>query len=206
VRVIAPGRSAVIGRRRPAISSGLRADLERYPGTGVRRLALALPRQGFWAVAVYRLGRRVQRMPPSVALPMRVVHKVLKKTVEVTTGIGLGTDAQIGPGLYIGHFGQIFVSPHAVIGRRCNLSPGVSIGVAGRNGQRGAPRIGDEVYIGPGAKIIGPIRIGNGVAIGANAVVTHDVPDGVTVAGVPARIINDHGSRGLIDIQELAEE
>jgi len=66
--------------------------------------------------------------------------------------------------------------------------------------------IGDNVYIGPGAKIFGAITIGDGVAIGANAVVHHDVSSGVTVGGVPARVISKKGSQGLVvDACRIAE-
>jgi serine O-acetyltransferase len=60
--------------------------------------------------------------------------------------------------------------------------------------------VGDRVYLAPGAKVFGPIRVGHDVAVGANAVVNRDVPEGVTVAGVPAKIVSTHGSRQLIEL------
>ncbi len=99
-----------------------------------------------------------------------------------------------GPGLSIAHYGSIVVNGNARIGRNCRLHSDVNIGEA--NGL--APLIGNNVYIGPGAKIFGPIRIGDGVAIGANAVVNRDVPSGVSVGGIPARVISQHGSKALV--------
>lgn len=99
-----------------------------------------------------------------------------------------------GPGLSIAHYGTIVVNKKACIGANCRIHPGVCIG--GLDGQN--PVLGDNVYIGPGAKIYGGVRIGDDVAIGANAVVTTDVPPHVTVAGIPARIVSDRGSAGLI--------
>jgi serine O-acetyltransferase len=186
------------------LGADLRQDLLRYPGSGVRRLAVALPRQGFWAVAVYRLGVAVRRVPGPLSLPVKAGYKVVKKLTEIATGIDLPAEARIGPGLYIGHFGQVVVSPHAVIGARCNLSQGVTIGLGGREAGRGAPVLEDEVYVGPGAKLLGPIRVGRGAAVGANAVVTTDVPAGTSVGGVPAKVISRRGSAGLIDIRETA--
>lgn len=114
-------------------------------------------------------------------------------------GISIPFNAQIGKGFYIGHFGCIVVSPAAVLGKNVNISQGVTIGVANRGNKVGVPTIRDCVYIGPGAKIIGAVTIGNNVAIGANAVVTHDVPDNAVVAGVPARIISMNGADGYVN-------
>ena len=109
-------------------------------------------------------------------------------------GIELPRGTKVGEGLYIGHFGGIIISGGAVIGRNCNISQGVTIGVAGRGEKRGIPIIGDGIYIGAGAKVIGKIRVGNNVAIGANAVVTKDVPDNAVVVGIPAKIISMEGN------------
>ena len=95
-------------------------------------------------------------------------------------------EALIGPGTQLGYGGiGVIIHKDAVIGRNVLISPGVVIG--GRSGLRGVPQIEDEVKIGTGAKVLGPIRIGKGARIGANAVVVNDVPPGATVAGVPAR-------------------
>ena len=114
-------------------------------------------------------------------------------------GIELPRDTKVGEGFYIGHCGGIIISGGVVIGRNCNISQGVTIGVAGRGDNRGIPVIGDCVYIGPGAKVIGKIRVGNNVAIGANAVVTKDVPDNAVVGGIPAKIISMDGSFDFIN-------
>jgi serine O-acetyltransferase len=107
--------------------------------------------------------------------------------------------ADIGPGLYIGHFGQIIVHPKVSIGKNCSLSQGVTIGLSNRGENVGAATIGDEVFIGPGAKVIGKVNIGNRAAIGANAVVLKDVPDQAVAVGVPAKIISYKGSEGYVN-------
>jgi serine O-acetyltransferase len=114
-------------------------------------------------------------------------------------GISIPYNTQIGPGFYIGHFGGIVVNSAAKIGSNCNISQGVTIGQANRGTRKGTPVIGDNVYIGPGAKIIGAVRVGNHCAIGANAVVTHDVPDNAVVAGIPAVIISYKGSDAYVE-------
>jgi serine O-acetyltransferase len=118
--------------------------------------------------------------------------------VEIATGISIPFTARIGPGLYIGHFGGIILSPETVLGENCNISQGVTIGQAGREGKQLTPIIGDRVYIGPGAKIFGGIKIGNDVAIGANAVVTKDLPDNAVAVGVPAKIVSYEGSKDFV--------
>lgn len=118
---------------------------------------------------------------------------------KVKYGIDIVDAAQVGSGLYIGHFGGIFVNGDAVIGKNCNLSPGVVLAFAARGKRKGFPTVGDNVYIGPGAKIIGNVKIGNHVCIGGNCVVTQDVLDHAVVAGVPGRIISYAGSKIYVD-------
>jgi serine O-acetyltransferase len=112
-----------------------------------------------------------------VLFQLRLRHYMFK------FGIQIPYQTQIGKGFYIGHFGDIVISPDSIIGNNVNISQGVTIGKANRGTNKGAAIIGNEVYIGPGAKIVGKVMIGNNVAIGANAVVTHDIPDNATVGG-----------------------
>lgn len=96
-----------------------------------------------------------------------------------------------GPGLYITHGGPIVVNPKARIGKNCEINICVNIGHGYDCG--GAPQIGDNCFIGPGAKIFGEIVIGDNVKIGANAVVNKSFPEGnCTLVGVPARSVNSH--------------
>ena len=119
-----------------------------------------------------------------------------------TKRIKFGIDIQslsIGEGFYIGHFGHIVVNSAAVIGKNCNISQGVTIGISNTGSKKGVPVVGDYVYIGPGAKIMGNIKIGNRAAIGANSVVVNDVPENAVVVGVPARVVSNDGSTGYIN-------
>lgn len=93
-----------------------------------------------------------------------------------------------GPGLSIAHYGSIVINPNVVIGANCRIHTGVNIGA--NKTPTDVPVIGDNVYIGPGAKIFGSVTIGNNVKIGANAVVTNSFGNNVVVAGIPAKIIN----------------
>lgn len=114
-------------------------------------------------------------------------------------GISIDVGTSIGPGFYIGHYGCIVVNGDAVLGRNVNISQGVTIGQANRGPRKGVPTIGDNVYLGPGAKVIGAVVIGNNVAVGANAVVTKDIPDNGVAVGIPAKVISLDGVDSYVE-------
>lgn len=103
-----------------------------------------------------------------------------------------------GPGLSIAHRGTIVIHGKAKIGANCRIHVCVNIG-AQAGDENAVPKIGDNVYIGPGAKIFGGIEIADGIAIGANAVVNKSFTEpNISIAGVPAKKINNRGSEGLL--------
>jgi len=114
-------------------------------------------------------------------------------------GISVPYTIDIGSGFYIGHYGGIVVNAFSHIGKNCNISHGVTLAEANRGRNKGYPTIGDNVYIGPGAKIIGAVKVGNHVAIGANCVLTRNVPDHAVVVGVPGKVISYQGSEGYVE-------
>lgn len=121
------------------------------------------------------------------------------RSLSLKLGFSLGPNI-FGPGLAIVHYGLLIIDPTTRIGKNCRIHMGTHIGGAAVFVELGtesdySPRIGDNVYIGPGAKIYGPVRIGNNCVIGANAVVTKSfTEDGSTIAGVPAKIIAQGGA------------
>ena len=183
----------------------IRADIDRYVVTHKRSwLYVIVTQQGLWALAEYRFSHWVR-----TKLHMPIAQQLLKtvgffwhKLVEITTGIDIPNRTEIGKGLYIGHFGGIFINGDVKLGEYCNLSQGVTIGASGRGDKSGSPTLGDRIYIGPGAKLFGPITIGNDVAIGANAVVTKDLPDNAVAVGIPAKIISYKGSKDYVIYRE----
>ncbi len=175
----------------------VRADIERYIATGARsKWRVIFLYQAFWASFIYRFTDFLRKY--FYKSPIRVLSSaisiILEKIIQIITGISLPVGCDIGSGLYIAHFGGIIVHPNAKLGKNCNLGVQVVIGYGRYKGQFGCPTLGDRVFIGPGAKILGPVMIGNDVAIGANAVVVTDVPDRAFVGGIPAKIINYAGS------------
>ncbi len=176
----------------------LRADIARIRRHGNRQplLRLLLFEQGVWALICYRAGNHLQRrrLPPGLHQFVMFFYHVWWKQVQIATGINIKPDCTIGPGLYLGHWGQIFIHPDVVIGRDCNIAHEVTLGIGCVDGEWGVPRVGDRVYIAPGAKIIGPISLADGTVVGANAVVTRSTDEDAVVAGVPARVISHKGS------------
>lgn len=170
----------------------LRADIGRYINDPRdRKNIYLLFEQGIWAIVVYRFGRWVRNIKiPIISFLLKTIAFLLFKLTEIVAGISIPNSVQIGKGFYIGHFGQIFLHSDVKMGENCSIGPGVLIGTRGL-GNTGVPIIGDNVYIGVGAKVLGDIKIGNNVKIGANAVVLDDVPDGATVVGIPARIVRN---------------
>lgn len=168
----------------------IKLDIYRYGGKinikSIIKLYIFTP--GFNYTVWYRLG----------SLNNIFISYVLFKK-QIKYGIEIPSNTRIGPGFYIGHFGQIIVSSYSVIGKNCNISQGVTIGQINTGTKRGYPTIGDNVYIAPGAKILGNITIGNNVAIGANSVVTNDIPDNAVVVGIPARVVSLEGSTGYVN-------
>lgn len=126
--------------------------------------------------------------------------------LKVRYGFDIEYSTNIGEGLYLGHWGGVVVHPQAVIGKNCNISHQVTVGVDSGKGAQAVPQLGDRVYLAPGCKVFGKVVLGDHCAVGANSVVNDDVPPGVTVAGLPARVVSDHGSAAYVkNIPETAE-
>ncbi|HEY6205536.1 MAG TPA: serine O-acetyltransferase [Chthoniobacterales bacterium] len=164
----------------------VKADIARLreDGPGLRPLIRGLLSQGFQALFIYRVFRWFHERN----IPTQPVRFVFERFIEITTGISIPVEARIGKGLRIHHFGGIVIHPAAALGEECTIYHGVTLGDLGMHG--GAPRVGDRVVIGAGAKIIGEIEIGDDSRIGANAVVVRSVPPGSIAVGVPAVVKN----------------
>ena len=130
--------------------------------------------------------------------PLYVVSRLILSHHKYKYGISIHFKTNIGKGFFIGNFGNIFVSPKAVIGDNCSIIQGVTIGGKNRGKHMGSPVIGDGVYIGSGAKVIGAVKVGNNVAIGSNCVVTKDIPDDAVVVGVPGKVISYEGAKDYV--------
>jgi len=191
---------ALPANRPPRHESALRADLRRRyamtSGSTLNRVLTCARSPGVHAVLVLRFGQWSRRRPKLLRVVFDPLYVFLNFFIQVLWGIEIPRGARIGPGLYIGHYGGITVSPTAVIGRDCNLSQNITIGVSGAGAKRGAPTLGDNVYVAPGARLFGRITIGNNVKIGANAVIHKDLPDNAIAVMDPGfKIISYAGNR-----------
>lgn len=146
-------------------------------------------RHGFWVMVIYRFGRwRYTIKPRLLRMPFSFLYELGKFFSVSFLGTELPAEVRIGRRLAIEHIGGIVISGDASFGDDCTLRNGVTVGLR-HKGVRGSPQIGNRVDIGTGAKLLGPITIGDDVSIGANAVVLTDVPAGHIAVGIPARIL-----------------
>ena len=143
------------------------------------------------AIMFYRLSHWL-----FAACRLRLLGKMAATFSRWLTGVEIHPGARIGPGFFIDHGAGVVIGETVVIGKHCFLFHNVTLGGTGRyQGQR-HPVVGDHVFIGTGATVLGPVRIGDYAKVGANAfVINHDVPAHCTVVGTPARIVKIHGER-----------
>jgi len=169
-------------------------DFRRYRVTNDPALRTLFLSQGFWASCVYRMSRGAVERGGIIESIARPLVAVAQKLVEIVTGISIPPACEIGDGVYIGHFGSIILSPQARIGHNCSLAQNVTIGSAPCAEGRGAPTIGNRVFIGAHSVIVGHITVGDDAVICAGSVVHKSVPARAVVMGNPARVVSYDGS------------
>jgi len=143
---------------------------------------------GFHAVAFHRFIHFLWR----VGVPF--IPRLLSEFNRFLTGLEIHPGATIGPGLFIDHGMGLVIGETTEIGRNCVLFHNVTLGGTGKHHRKRHPTLGDNVYVGTGAILLGPITVGDNVKIGANSFVFMcDVPANCTIAGTPARIVKRNG-------------
>ena len=158
----------------------LKKDLYRYGKCS--KLNLYLKKEVRWLINFRKL--------QSCNNIFKIVYYLKYKRLTSITGIQIPIKTKIGEGFYIGHCGRIIINPNTVLGRNINIATGVTIGQENRGKRKGTPIIGDNVWIGTNAVIVGNIKIGNDVIIAPLSYVNFDVPDHSIVIGNPGKIIN----------------
>ena len=177
----------------------IKADLYRYTGAidKSKMLSCFIVEPGARYITIMRLTQWL-RSQGLFFRPIYWFSSFLLRHYKYKYGISIPSNTNIAPGFYIGHYGGIVVHCNVVIGRNCNINHGVTLGEAYGGKHPGVPKLLDNIYLGPGCKVIGGITIGNQVAIGANCVVTSSIPDESVVVGVPGRIISRKGSGSYV--------
>ena len=124
-----------------------------------------------------------------------VLPRLLSLFVRWWTGIEIHPAAKIGAGFFVDHGAGVVIGETAEVGENVTLFHGVTLGATGNEkSHKRHPTLGDNIFVGSGAKLLGPITVGSNSKIGANSVVLRDVPEGATVTGVRARVVKLGGS------------
>ena len=184
----------------PGYRQLLHADLYRKTGrSGWQAFARALVTDmGFKHVFWFRTASFC-RAHPRLRRTLYPLVRVIYGHYQHKHGVWIPPTTQVGPGLFLEHLGDIVVNGRAVIGKNCNLGNGVTIGQTNRGARQGVPHIGDNVFIGPGAKIIGGVRVGHNAAVGVNCVVVKDVPDDAVIVAGAGQVVSYGGSSGYVN-------
>jgi serine O-acetyltransferase len=166
-----------------SIREDIRAGLEKDPATK-SGYELFWTSPGLHAIWIYRLAHKLWRAK------RRILSRMLSNYAKFWTGIEIHPGAEIGKRFVIDHGVGVVIGETAVIGDDVLIYHGVTLGGKTLDPVKRHPTVGDRVIIGAGAKLIGNITIGNDCRVGANAVVTKDMPAGTVAVGVNARLIN----------------
>ncbi len=155
---------------------------------------------GLHALAMHRLSNRFWRWR------LRWLARALSQLSRLLTGIEIHPGARIGRRFFIDHGMGVVIGETAEIGDDCTLYHGVTLGGTSWHREKRHPTLGNNVVVGAGAKILGPITIGNNARIGSNSVVVRDVPAGATVVGIPGRVIGPKKDTKVRQREAIAKE
>ncbi|MDT7041257.1 serine O-acetyltransferase [Candidatus Nitronereus thalassa] len=171
-----------------AIGQDLQAVFQRDPAAR-SRVEVFLTYAGFQALMFHRIAHRLWSMK------LRLLGRVVSQFARWITGVEIHPGAKIGHGFFIDHGMGVVIGETAEIGDFVTLFQGVTLGGTGKERGKRHPTLGNHVVVGSGAKVLGNIRVGDFVKIGANSVVLRSVPSNSTVIGIPGRIIKSVGER-----------
>jgi serine O-acetyltransferase len=185
----------------PNLRQTIRADLYRYRGQTTSRAfrSAYLREPGFRFTYYLRKVAFYAEKKKSVWIIAYAYNRLLLHHYRFKYGFDISPLTRIGAGLYIGHFGGVVISPHAVLGKNINIAQGVTIGAISRGPKTGAPTLEDNVWVGANAIIVGKIVIGQDALIAPGAYVNFDVPSMSVVMGNPGKVISSAGSIGYVN-------
>lgn len=128
-----------------------------------------------------------------------IIFRIWNKSLKVKYGLQFNHKCSIGKGFYMAHYGNIVINSNVKLGENCNIAQGVTLGNTKRGKTIGNPTIGNRVWIGANAVVVGCVTIGDDVLIAPLTFVNFDVPNSAVVAGNPAKIMSYKGSEGYIN-------
>nr|WP_242954524.1 serine O-acetyltransferase [Desulfitobacterium chlororespirans] len=168
------------------IKQDIKVIIERDPAAKtIVEIILCYP--GLHALIAHRLAHCLYKKN------MVLIPRLISQTSRFFTGIEIHPGAEIGQGLFIDHGMGVVIGETAEVGDNVTIYQGVTLGGTGKEKGKRHPTVGNNVFIGSGAKILGSIKIGDNVKIGAGSVVTKPVPSNTTVVGVPGKVVSRHG-------------
>lgn len=156
---------------------------------GLGRIEVFATYNGVHAILFHRVAHRID------AAGVPLLPRVISYFARIVTGVEIHPKARVGENFFIDHGAGVVIGETAEIGNNVTLYQGVTLGGTGLEPGKRHPTVEDNVTVGSGAKLLGPIRIGHGAKIGANSVVIHDVPPNTTVVGNPGHPVRINGEQ-----------
>lgn len=206
----APAENSSVQRREAPTNGGgmtstlwqvMRADVYRYRGNAGKRdfVSAFVHDPGFRFTYYLRKVAFYGQRKKSLWIFAYAYNRILLHHYRFKYGFDISPLTRIGPGLFLGHFGGVVISPQAVLGANVNIAQGVTIGAASRGPRTGAPTLEDRVWVGASAIIVGKITIGHDALIAPGAYVNFDVPSMAVVLGNPGKVVSNSGSVGYVN-------
>ena len=179
----------------------LRADVYRYRGQTNKRAFLSayLHEPGFRFTYYLRKVAFYGQRKKNLSIFAYLYNRLQLHRCRFRYGFDISPTTHIGPGLYIGHFGGVVISPYATLGANINIAQGVTIGATSRGPRTGAPTLEDRVWVGANAIIVGKVTIGHDALIAPGAYVNFDVPSMAVILGNPGKVVSTTGSVGYVN-------
>lgn len=153
---------------------------------------------GLWSILVHR-----HLSHPLFEIKIPFIPRLISQIMRFLTGIEIHPGAKIGKGFFIDHGMGIVIGETAEIGKNCVMFHNVTLGGTGKHSGKRHPTIGDNVFIGTGSVLLGPIKIGNNVKIGADTIIVNkNIPNNCTVVGTPGKIVRLNGKEVDIELKK----
>ena len=200
----AAGRALLAIARIPSVKNKIFTEIKEEVASVLQRdpaakssIEVVLLYSGVHAMLAYRVANKLYRS--KYYFSARCVSQIAK----MFTGIEIHPGATIGHGFFIDHGTGVVIGETTEIGNNCTIYQGVTLGGTGKDLGKRHPTIGDNVLVGAGAKVLGPVNIGSNSKIAAGAVVLRDIPEDSTAVGIPAKVVRKAGRKVADDLDQI---